>query len=113
MAQILVVDRTLSVRESLAFVLEMEGHTVAQAAGGHAALDALALTPTDLIVVDPQLRDMPFDTFCAALRRLAPAVRVVVMSLSDADSAATGSCAPAAFLAKPFAAPQLLAVVAG
>jgi DNA-binding response OmpR family regulator len=111
MAQVLVVDRTASVREALAFVLELEGHSVAEAASGRAALEHLGAHSVDVVVIDPNIRDLPFDTFCASLRECAPGVRVVVMSLSEADVSATDCCAPAAFLVKPFAAPDLLAAV--
>lgn len=46
MARILVLDRTCSVREALALVLEMEGHTVEQAATGREALAKLVLHHT-------------------------------------------------------------------
>ena len=111
MTRILVVDRTMSVCEAVALVLELEGHTVAQAAGGHAALDLLADFRPEVVLVDATLRDLPFATFCAALRRLAPTVRVVVTSLSNADAAQVDCCAPATFLEKPFAATQLLSAV--
>jgi hypothetical protein len=44
MTKILVVDRVQSVREALAFVLELEGHDVVQAADGRQALDRAAST---------------------------------------------------------------------
>lgn len=112
MARILVVDRTMSVCEAVALVLELDGHVVAQASGGHTALDLLADFHPEVVLVDATLRDIPFATFCAALRRLAPSVRVVVTSLSNADAAAVDCCAPATFLEKPFAVTQLLAAVA-
>jgi DNA-binding NtrC family response regulator len=112
MARILVVDRTMSVCEALALVLELEGHTVAQATSAQAALALLPQVQPDVVLADATLRDLPFPTFCAALRRLAPAVPVVVTSLAAADAAAVDCCAPATFLAKPFAAPQLLTAVA-
>lgn len=113
MARILVVDQTLSVREALVFVLELEGHEATAAATGHEALDLLSAEPFDVVLVDPHLPDLPFPAFCAQLRAIAPSARVVVMSLDLSNRTTAESCAPAAFLAKPFAAPTLLDVVAG
>jgi CheY-like chemotaxis protein len=111
MTKILVVDRVQSVREALAFVLEMEGHEVVQAADGRQALDLAAVEWFDVVLADAQMRDMRFDTFCRCLRTVAPAARVVVMSLDVTDGPATAPCAPAAFLPKPFPAPVLLDAV--
>ena len=111
MAKILVVDRVLSVREALAFVLELEGHEVTHTATGREALALAAARPFDVVLADAQMRDRPFDSFCRALRDIAPGARVVVMSLDIADGPATAPCAPAAFLPKPFPAPVLLDAV--
>jgi len=112
MAKILVVDRVASVREALAFVLELEGHDVADAATGREALALAADGYYDVVLADAQLRDRPFDSFCRALRAVAPGTRIVVMSLDITDGPATAPCAPAAFLPKPFPAPALLEAVA-
>lgn len=111
MARILVLDRTSSVREALALVLELEGHVVEQAATGREALARLQDGRFDVVLADTHLRDIAFSDFCVALRSLAPAVRFVTMSMNRADSAGFERCAPAAFLAKPFAAPSLLEAV--
>jgi CheY-like chemotaxis protein len=112
MARILVVDRTLSVREALAFVLELEGHEVLTAEHGRQALALVESEGIEVVLADAQMLDLPFAAFCAALRRTAPHVRVVVMSLDVTDGPATASCEPAAFLPKPFPAPVLLEAVA-
>ena len=112
MANILVVDRIVSVREALAFVLELEGHSVAQAAGAREALDRAEEETFDVVLVDAQLRDLPFADFCTALRAIAPRTSVVVMSLDATDHTAVAPCAPTAFLAKPFPTPYLLEAVA-
>ena len=112
MANILVVDRIVSVREALAFVLELEGHSVAQAAGAHEALDWAEAEALDVVLVDAQLRDLPVAEFCTSLRAIAPETSVVVMSLDATDRTAVAPCAPTAFLAKPFPAPRLLEAVA-
>jgi two-component system response regulator FlrC len=112
MTKILVVDRIQSVREALAFVLELEGHDVRHVASGREALALAAAEPFDVVLADAQMRDRPFDAFCRALRTVAPQARIVVMSLDITDGPATAPCAPAAFLPKPFPAPVLLDAVA-
>jgi CheY-like chemotaxis protein len=112
-ARILVVDRTLSVREALAFVLELEGHAVVQAAGGREALTQLETRDFDAVLVDRHMPDLPFSTFCAALRTSAPSARLVIMSMDSRIDADVEPCSPAAVLTKPFPAPTLLDAVAG
>jgi CheY-like chemotaxis protein len=111
MARILVLDRTSSVREALALVLELEGHTVEQVATGGEALTQLGEGHFDVVLADTHLRDIPFTDFCQGLRSIAPSTRFVTMSMNRADSAHFERCAPAAFLAKPFAAPSLFEAV--
>lgn len=112
MAQVLVVDRTTSVQDALAFVLELGGHDVLLAGDGREALAQVEASPPDLVLVDPHLPDMRLPALCAELRRTVPAVPVVVMSLHRLDRSATDGCAPVAVLTKPFSACDLLDTVA-
>lgn len=112
MAQVLVVDRTPSVQDALAFVLEMDGHDVALAGDGREALAHMEQNRPDLVLIDPHLPDMRLPALCSEMRRTAPSLPLVVMSLHTVDRAATEACSPAAFLPKPFSACDLLAAVA-
>lgn len=112
MAQVLVVDRAVSVQDALAFVLELDGHDVALAGDGRQALAKVEECRPDLVLIDPQLPDMRLPALCSELRRTAPSLPVVVMSLHAVERTATEACSPAAFLAKPFSACDLLATVA-
>ncbi len=112
MAQVLVVDRTPSVQDALAFVLELDGHDVTLAGDGRQALEHVADVTPDLVLVDPHLPDMRLPTLCNALRRAAPSLPVVVMSMHAVERSASEACAPVAFLSKPFSANDLLATVA-
>ena len=111
MARILVLDRTCSVREALALVLELEGHTVEQAATGREALAKLGSDQFDVVLADTHLRDIDFGDFCASVRTLAPSARFVTMSMHRSERDVFERCAPSAFLAKPFATPTLLQAV--
>ena len=52
MPTILVVDDHEEIREALAEILEEEGHEVLQAIDGLTALDVVAATPPDVILLD-------------------------------------------------------------
>lgn len=52
MARILVVDDDLNFRTVLRSLLEREGHTVREAADGHAAEQADAESPADILILD-------------------------------------------------------------
>lgn len=51
MADILIVDDDVSIRETLRMVLEDEGHTVEEAQDGLAALDMLRVAPSGRVVL--------------------------------------------------------------
>jgi DNA-binding response OmpR family regulator len=55
---------------------------------------------------------MRLAALCSELRRTAPSIPVVVMSMHAVDRSISEGCAPAAFLAKPFSPRDLLAAVA-
>jgi two-component system response regulator AtoC len=112
MAQVLVVDRTPSVQDALAFVLELDGHDVTLAGDGRQALEHVADRTPDLVLVDPHLPDMRLPMLCSELRRAVPTLPVIVMSMHTVDRSATEMCRPVAFLAKPFSACDLLETVA-
>ena len=57
-ARILVVDDERSMREMLAILLRREGHEVAVAENGRAAIDLLNQRPFDLIVSDSRMPDI-------------------------------------------------------
>ena len=57
-ARILVVDDERSMREMLAILLKREGHDVAVAENGRAAIDLLNQRPFDLVVSDARMPDI-------------------------------------------------------
>lgn len=86
---ILVVDDNEDNRDMLARRLRRQGHEVLTAPGGRAALEALAGTPVDLVLLDVMMPDLDGH---AVLQRLKadPALRdipvIMISALDDLDS---------------------------
>ena len=107
--RVLVVDDEASIRESLERALRLEGFAVETAAGGLAALEAVARSPPAVIVLDVTMPDLDG---VAVLRRLrAGGVDVPVCILSardDVEDRVAGLQAGADdYLTKPFDFPEL------
>ena len=116
MARILVVDDTPSVRLTLEFCLQLDGHGVALAADGRTALQIAAGQKIDLIILDVNMPGMNGFAVCQALKSN-PAVRhiPVVMMTSIPTSAIVSkalACGAAEMLSKPFDLKQFQALVA-
>jgi two-component system, OmpR family, response regulator MprA len=110
-ARLLIVDDDPDVRDSLARALRHAGYSVTTAGHGADALDWLARSPADLIVLDVLMPMVDgFDT-CRRLRQRGNAVPVLVLTARDAvDDRVTGLEAGADdYLVKPFALRELLA----
>ena len=109
--RVLVVDDEATIRESLERALRLEGFAVETAAGGTAALAAVARRPPAVIVLDVMMPDLDG---VAVLRRLrAGGIDVPVCILSardDVEDRVRGLQAGADdYLVKPFALEELLA----
>ena len=107
---ILIVDDEDLLRAATARMLEREGYTVAQARDGEEALDVMKQrgSSVDLVLLDLEMPKMDGSTTFREMKRLAPDVRVVLMSghtTTNVDAlleeGATG------FIAKPFARDSL------
>jgi two-component system response regulator MprA len=109
--RLLVVDDDPDVRDSLARALRYSGYTVTTAVHGADALDCLARSPADLIVLDVLMPMLDgFDT-CRRLRQRGLATPVLVLTArDDVEDRVTGLEAGADdYLAKPFALRELQA----
>jgi DNA-binding response OmpR family regulator len=111
-ARVLVVDDDESIREYVDMALSEEGYEVITAPHGAAALDAIAQSPPDLILLDMRMPVMDGREFSQAYRRTAdvPAPIVVLTASRDVSSSANEIRADGA-VAKPFDLDELLETV--
>jgi two-component system response regulator MprA len=112
-SRLLVVDDDPDVRDSLSRALRYAGYQVITAAHGGEALDAVARSPVDLIVLDVLMPIMDGFEACRRLRGRGDATPVLVLTARDAvDDRVTGLDAGADdYLVKPFALGELQARV--
>jgi two-component system, OmpR family, response regulator MprA len=111
--KVLVVDDDQDVRESLRRALGYAGYKVATAANGADALQAVARSPVDLIILDVLMPMLDGLGACQALRHRGDDTPVLVLTARDAvDDRVAGLDAGADdYLVKPFALRELLARV--
>jgi two-component system response regulator MprA len=109
--RLLVVDDDPDVRDSLERALRVAGYAVTTAVHGADALDQLARTPVDLIVLDVLMPIVDGFDACRRLRERGNATPVLVLTARDAvEDRVTGLEAGADdYLVKPFALRELLA----
>ncbi len=77
--RVMVVDDTEHVREMLATMLELDGfEVVAKLDGGRAAIDSVAATAPNVVVMDYKMPQMDGITATKEIRKLAPDVPVIL-----------------------------------
>ena len=77
MANLLIVDDELGMRQFLTHLFQREGHTVRAAASAREAIEFLGSIPADLIVSDVRMPDMNGIELLRAARELLPNVEVI------------------------------------
>jgi two-component system response regulator MprA len=109
--RILVVDDDPAVCGSLDRALRLEGYDVLTAGTGGTALETLALTPPDALILDLQLPDIDGVEVCRRMRTAGDDTPVLMLTARDAvDDRVLGLDAGADdYLVKPFALAELLA----
>jgi two-component system, OmpR family, response regulator MprA len=112
-ARLLVVDDDPDVRDSLTRALRCAGYAVTTAVHGGDALDVLARSPVDLIVLDVLMPIVDGFDACRRLRERGDATPVLVLTArADIDDRVAGLAVGADdYLVKPFALRELLARV--
>ncbi len=112
-ARLLVVDDDPDVRDSLGRALRSAGYSVTAVSNGSDALDAVARSPVDLIVLDVLMPVLDGFEVCRRLRERGDRTPVLVLTARYAvDDRVTGLEAGADdYLVKPFALRELLARV--
>ncbi len=80
MANLLIVDDELGMRQFLTHLFQREGHSVRVAESGRQAMELLREAPADLIISDVRMPDIDGIELLRAARELLPDVEVVLMT---------------------------------
>src|ERR671914_744488 len=109
--RILVVDDEPAVRDAVDRALRLEGHDVAVAEDGRAALDAVAAAPPDAVVLDLLMPHVDGLEVCRRLRAAGDRTPVLVLTARDgvADRVRGLDAGADDYLIKPFALEELRA----
>jgi two-component system KDP operon response regulator KdpE len=107
---VLVVDDEPQIRRALRLVLRANGYEVTEVGAGEAAIDALASSTFDLLILDLMLPDLDGVEVCRRVRQWS-ALPVVVLSAYGEEEIKVRALDEGAddFVTKPFSAPELLA----
>ncbi len=111
MARVLVVDDEPAVRRALERALRLDRYEVALAADGEEALDALATTPADAVILDVAMPRVDGLEVCRRMRQAGDRTPVLMLTARDAiDDRVKGLDVGADdYLVKPFALRELQA----
>ena len=104
MANLLVVDDELGMRQFLTHLLQREGHTVRVAENGITAMSLLQQEPADVMLSDIRMPDMAGIELLKAARELLPQLEVIMMTaFANVDTAREAFLLGAYdFVQKPF-----------
>lgn len=104
MANLLIVDDELGMRQFLTHLFQRENHTVRVAESGQQAMAMLQQGPMDLIISDVRMPDMSGIELLRAARELLPHVEVIMMTaFANVDTAREAFLLGAYdFVQKPF-----------
>jgi two-component system OmpR family response regulator len=108
---ILIVDDDNDILAAERAVLMDEGFSVREAHDGAEALVALELDPPAMIVLDVQMPGIDGPTFARELRTRLRHVPLVIVTAAADPKREADRCNAEAYLAKPFKAEELLALV--
>jgi two-component system response regulator MprA len=111
MARVLVVDDEPAVRRALERALRLDSYDVALAADGEEALDALATSPADAVILDVLMPRLDGLEVCRRMRQAGDRTPILMLTARDAvDDRVTGLDVGADdYLVKPFALRELQA----
>lgn len=112
MASVLVVDDDGHIREVVRFALERDGHAVTEATDGSAALESVAASAPDLVVLDVVMPGVDGLEVCRRLRS-SSSVPILVLSSRDEefDRILGLELGADAYLTKPFSPRELATTV--
>ncbi len=88
MADLLIVDDELGMRQFLTHLFQRHGHVVRAAENGRQAMELLRAEPADLIISDVRMPDMNGIELLRSARELFPGIEVVLMTaFANVDTA--------------------------
>lgn len=109
MARVLVVDDDVTVREVVVSYLRADGHTVAEAADGAAALAQMRAEPADLVVLDLMMPEIDGLEVCRRLRAMGDVPIVMLTALgAEADRVIGLETGADDYVTKPFSPRELV-----
>jgi two-component system response regulator ResD len=110
MPQVLVVDDDDTVASVVVTYLERAGHTVERVSDGQAALDAVAKSPPDLMVLDLMLPEVDGLEVCRRVRRTQADLPIIMLTaLGEAEDRIAGLEVGADdYVTKPFSPRELV-----
>lgn len=108
--RVLVVDDEPQIRRALRVTLRANGYDVLTVATGEEGLDAAAVHPLDLVILDLSLPDMEGVEVCRRIREWSR-VPILVLSVRGEDEDKIRALDEGAddYVTKPFSVPELLA----
>jgi two-component system response regulator MprA len=111
MARVLVVDDEPAVRRALERALRLDNYEVALAEDGEEALDAIACTPVDAVILDVAMPRLDGLEVCRRMRKAGDRTPILMLTARDAiDDRVIGLDVGADdYLVKPFALRELQA----
>lgn len=113
--KILVVDDSVSIRQSITFVLEQSGYSVIQADDGTTALEKMAKDQFDLVISDVNMPTMNGIELTKQIRQSSSHkfTPVLMLTTESQDSMMQAGKAAGAtgWIVKPFDTDKLLSVV--
>lgn len=110
--RILVVEDDSSARESIILLLRIDRHTVTEAANGGEALDLVSRQAFDLVILDYAMPGMQGGEVALRIRRIAPALPILMVTAYSEKLSAADIPAINAVLGKPYAVDELRSAVA-
>ena len=113
--RVLLAENNTGCRRALASVLEAEGHGVDVAGDGNTAVRLAAGTAHDVVVLDSSLDPDGGASLCHAIRKLRPAVPVLMMvaSAPEVERLREPGCGVDGWVEKPFPPREILGLIRG
>lgn len=115
MADVLVVDDEPAIRETLSFILEMEGFSVDVAADGEQALTKVQQTNPKVVLLDVMMPKMDGYRVCEEIKKdpKTATIKVVILTAMGqaADRARALAVGADAYVSKPFDEDGLIALL--